>query len=616
MFTFFEKIITPFSDAEPPTVFSSLSDFIKKYSDGLTKYLFLLAALVVVVSVVELMLFRLLGLIVDWMTTSNPQTMFVEHGKMLMFAALLVIIVYPLFFALQNIIANQVVAPNYSMQIRWLAHKFLLSQSYSFYQHEFAGSIATRLMQTADAIREAVMKIFGIGVYITISFSGVLVLMLTLHVKLALLFGLWTICYFALLGFFLPRIGNVATDLAHARSQMTGRLVDTYTNFTTVKLFSHHRHELDYARESMQEMLGCVHPQMRLATMLSISLCMLNSALLLSVAAMSLWLWKSNLVTAGATATATALVLRLFGMSQWIIGEVAAVFQNLGTAKDGMHLLSEKLTIKDSDNADALKNPYGEIQFQDVLFNYNKSWGTGTNHLAPILNNFSLNIISGEKIGLVGLSGAGKSTIVNLLLRLFDPESGKISIGGQDIRYVDQESLRLSIGMVSQDPSLLHRSIEENLLYGNPKATKEQMIRAAKQAKAHDFIMGQSDREGNTGYQTQVGERGITLSGGQRQRIAIARVLLKDAPILILDEATSALDSDVEAAIQDNLQVLMEGKTVIAIAHRLSTIAKMDRLIVLDKGKIIESGTHRALLQQGGLYAQLWARQSFGLIGE
>lgn len=616
MFTFFERLATPFPNIQPPASFTSLPDFIRQYTKGLGRYFILLAVLSACVSIIELSLFRLLGAVVDWMEASTRETLFQQYGTKLFWATALVIVIYPLCLALQNLISNQVLVPSHSMRIRWLAHKHLLSQSYSFYQNEYAGRIVTKVMQTADASREAVMKLFGLGVYIFISFGGVLLLVGSLDLRLALPFLVWLICYLALLGYFLPRLGAVATGLANARSEMTGRLVDTYTNFLTVKLFSHDQHELGYAKESMQAVINNLNPQMRLATLLSMSLCLLNCTLLLSVTGFSLWLWTESLITTGASAAATALVLRLFGMSQWAVGEVASLFQHLGTAQDGMAMLASTQEIVDVESAGELQKPSANIEFKNVRFNYGKPWGADTCNKRPILDDFTLTIASGEKIGLVGISGAGKSTVVNLLLRFFDPEAGSILIGEQDICGLKQESLRSNIGMVTQDPSLLHRTIEENLLYGNPQATHAEMMRAAEQARAHDFISDLSDTEGNTGYKTLVGERGIKLSGGQRQRIAIARVLLKNAPILVLDEATSALDSEVEAAIQDNLQTLMKGKTVIVIAHRLSTIAALDRLVVIDKGRVVEVGTHQQLLDLSGIYAQLWARQSGGFIGE
>ena len=495
------------------------------------------------------------------------------------------------------------------MRIRWQAHRYLLGQSYQFYQNEFAGRIATKVMQTALAVRETIMKLLDVLLYVLVYFTGILVLAASLDLRLALPLLVWLIAYCALLYYFLPRLAKVSARQADARSDMTGRLVDTYTNISTVKLFSHSHREADYARSGMEHFLSTVYPQMRLATLLSSGVWLINALMIFAVAAMAIWLWSDALITTGAIAAAVGLVLRLNGMAQWIMWEVSALFENIGTARDGLNTLSIPREVQDQPSAKPLQISHSQIDFCSVNFNYGKGDG-------KLLHDFNLSIKPGEKIGLVGRSGAGKSTLVNLLLRFYDVESGRILIDQQNIAEVQQESLRAHIGMVTQDTSLLHRSIRDNLLYGKPDASEADMIRAAQQAEAHDFIMGLSDNQGRTGYDAHVGERGVKLSGGQRQRIAIARVLIKNAPILILDEATSALDSEVEAAIQANLTTLMQNKTVIAIAHRLSTIAALDRLIVLDKGQIIEQGTHQELLALGGVYAQLWAHQSGGFLGD
>jgi len=425
--------------------------------------------------------------------------------------------------------------------------------------------------------------------------------------RLAIPMLVWLTFYICLQAYFIPRLRKIATEQADARSSMTGRIVDSYTNISTVKLFAHTDSESDYAKQGMRSFLGTVYRQMRLGTGFNVSVQVSNYFLAFSVTALSIALWMESAISVGAIAIAITLALRLNGMAQWIMWEVSSLFENIGTVTDGISTLSKPNVIEDEQDAKPLVVQQGGIHFDNISFNYGENKG--------VINNLDLNIKAGEKVGLVGRSGAGKSTLVNLLLRFYDVEQGKIVIDGQPINDVQQESLRLQIGMVTQDTSLLHRSIRENILYGRPDATEEQMIDACKQAEAHEFIMGLTDNSGNTGYDAQVGERGVKLSGGQRQRIAISRVLLKDAPILVLDEATSALDSEVEAAIQESLYELMQGKTVIAIAHRLSTIAAMDRLIVLDQGKVLEQGTHQELIQGDGIYAQLWAHQTGGFLG-
>jgi ATP-binding cassette subfamily B multidrug efflux pump len=495
---------------------------------------------------------------------------------------------------------------NYPMRIRWQVHRYLLKQSMSFYQDEFAGRIATKLMQTALAVRECVIKLIDVLNYVIVYFLGMLFIVGSSDWRLAAPLVAWVVCYAALLRYFIPRLGKVAEEQADARSMMTGRVVDSYTNIQTVKLFSHAQRESSYAREGMKEFLVTVYRSMRLVTGLYGLLYIMNSLLLFSVSALSIWLWLGDAVTIGAVAVVIGLVLRLWGMSQWIMWEMSALFENIGTVQDGIGSISLPRLVEDQPGAKDIVVAKGDIVFDRVGFHYGKGKG--------VIENLSLAVKPGEKVGLVGRSGAGKSTLVNLLLRFYDLESGKILIDGQDIGAVTQDSLRAQIGMVTQDTSLLHRSVRENILYGRPDAGEELMVEAARRAEAIDFIATLADPKGRRGFDAHVGERGVKLSGGQRQRIAIARVMLKDAPILILDEATSALDSEVEAAIQENLYRLMEGKTVIAIAHRLSTIAAMDRLVVMDGGRVVEEGPHDVLVAKGGLYAQLWQRQSGGFL--
>tara|TARA_B100000446_G_scaffold89364_1_gene84026 strand:+ start:1 stop:1527 length:1527 start_codon:yes stop_codon:yes gene_type:complete len=497
---------------------------------------------------------------------------------------------------------------NYPMRIRWLVHRYLLKQSMAFYQDEFAGRIATKLMQTALAVRECVIKLIDVLNYIAVYFIGTLVLVGMADWRLTLPMLAWLAGYILLMRHYIPVLGQVANVQADARSVMTGRIVDSYTNIQTVKLFSHAKRESDYAREGMNEFMVTVYKQMRLVTTLYTLLYILNALLLLGVAGTALWLWVQGTISVGAVAVAVGLVLRLWGMSQWIMWELSALFENIGTVQDGINSISRPQVVNDLPDAQPLQVSQGDIRFESVEFHYGKGGG--------VMDHLDLHIRPGEKIGLVGRSGAGKSTLVNLLLRFYDVEAGRILIDGQNIAEVQQDSLRAQIGMVTQDTSLLHRSVRDNILYGRPDADEQMMRNAARNAEADQFIAALEDAKGRFGFDAHVGERGVKLSGGQRQRIAIARVMLKDAPILILDEATSALDSDVEAAIQENLNRLMDGKTVIAIAHRLSTIAQMDRLVVLEHGNIIEQGSHAELIEQNGVYARLWARQSGGFIGE
>jgi ATP-binding cassette subfamily B multidrug efflux pump len=475
-----------------------------------------------------------------------------------------------------------------------------------YFQDEFAGRIATKLMQTSLAVRETVVKLLDIGNYVLVYFGGTLIVAASADWRLMLPFVGWLGCYALLMRWFVPRMGKVSQQQADARSDMTGRIVDSYTNIATVKLFSHSQREQAYAREAMDGFLQTVYRQMRLGTIVHGVLYTLDMALLAAVGALGIWLWLHGHASVGAVAVASALALRLLGMSHWIMWELSALFENIGTVHDGISSISLPPTVDDAPAAPALPQVRGDVRFDDVAFHYGKGSG--------VIEHLALHIAPGEKIGVVGRSGAGKSTLVNLLLRFHDVEAGRIAIDGIDVAGVQQDSLRAQIGVVTQDTSLLHRSVRENILYGRPDATDDEMREAARQANADAFIAELVDAKGRRGYDAQVGERGVKLSGGQRQRIAIARVLLKNAPILVLDEATSALDSEVEAVIQENLYRLMQGKTVIAIAHRLSTIAAMDRLVVMDAGRIVEEGTHEQLLARGGLYAQLWQRQSGGFL--
>jgi len=516
-----------------------------------------------------------------------------------------------LLIAMQSLLKQQALAGNFAMRLRWVFHRNMLAQSMSFYQDEFAGRVAAKVMQTALAVRDTWMILADILVFIIIYFVTIVLVVGGFNLWLLAPFLIWLATYSLAIRYFVPRLAAVAKAQADARSLMTGRITDAYTNIATVKLFSHTRREAAYVQGAMSEFLKTVYRQMRMVTGFEIVNHALSMGLIGSTAGVTLWLWTQGRVGIGAVAAATAMALRLNGISHWVMWEMASLFEQIGTVQDGINTLARRRTVLDRPDAKALQITRGDIRFDHVTFAYGAD-----RTCAPVIDNLNLHVRPGEKIGLVGRSGAGKSTIVNLLLRFYDIAQGRVLIDGQDIALVTQDSLRSQIGMVTQDTSLLHRSVRDNILYGRPDAGEMEMVSAAKRAEAHEFILALADPDGRKGYLSHVGERGVKLSGGQRQRIAIARVLLKNAPILLLDEATSALDSEVEAAIQQSLYRLMEGKTVLAIAHRLSTIAAMDRLIVLDGGRIVEEGDHRRLLAKGGLYARLWAHQSGGFLGE
>ncbi len=606
MFRWFEQRVDPFPAAEPAEPPKTFFAFCWHYTRASWPYVVLDGLLVAVIAITEVWMFAFLGNIVDWLSAHDRATFLQTEGWKLAGMALVALVALPLTVLLQSLVHSQTLMGNYPMRVRWQVHRYLLRQSMSFYQDEFAGRIATKLMQTALAVRDCVIKVVDVLNYVGVYFTGMVLIVASADWRLALPLGGWVVSYSLLLVYFIPRLGRVSEEQADARSTMTGRIVDSYTNIQTVKLFSHARREAAYARESMAGFMDTVYRSMRLVTSLYGFVYLLNGLLLFSVGALAIALWLDEAVSVGSVAVAIGLVLRLWGMSQWIMWEMSELFENVGTVQDGLNSISLPRLVEDRPGAPELAVKRGEIDFEHIHFHYGKGKG--------VIGNLSLTVKAGEKVGLVGPSGAGKSTLVNLLLRFYDLEGGRILIDGQDISEVAQDSLRANIGMVTQDTSLLHRSVRENILYGRPDASEMQMIEAAGRAEVAGFIGAMADPEGRKGYNAHVGERGVKLSGGQRQRIAIARVMLKDAPILILDEATSALDSEVEAAIQENLYRLMQGKTVIAIAHRLSTIAAMDRLIVMDKGRIIEEGSHDELIARGGLYARLWRRQSGGFI--
>ena len=607
IFSWFESRVETYPESAPLTPEKGLLPFVWSGTEGVRKWILILGTMTAGIGIMEALLFQFMGKVVDWLGKYTPATLFAEKGWALAAMAAMMLFSIGWIFIASNV-RLQTLQGVFPMRLRWNFHRLMLGQSLGFYQDEFAGRVSAKVMQTALAMRDVVMTVADMVVYVLVYFITSGVILVALDGWLLLPFIGWIAGFALVMRLLIPKLGRTAAAQADARSLMTGRITDAYSNITTVKLFSHGAREAAYAKQSMEEFMVTVHAQMRLATLLHTCSFIVNTSLTLSTAALGIWLWHQGQVGVGAVATATAMALRVNGLSQYIMWESARLFENIGTVNDGMATLSKPQTILDKPKALPLKVSQGEIKFEHVDFSYEAG--------KPLLNGFNLTIRPGEKVGLIGRSGAGKSTIVNLLLRFYEPQSGTISIDGQNVDSVTQESLRAQIGLVTQDTSLLHRSVRDNIVYGRPDATDAEMISAAERAEAADFIPNLSDAKGRRGYDAHVGERGVKLSGGQRQRIAIARVMLKDAPILLLDEATSALDSEVEAAIQESLDKMMDGKTVIAIAHRLSTIAAMDRLIVLDKGRIIEEGSHAELLEKQGLYAKLWAHQSGGFLSE
>ncbi len=607
MFNYFENKLYPYPNVSEQVPPKGFFPFVWQATSGVRRYLAAMTLLTAAIGAFEALFFAILGRIVDWLSQIPPDQLWEqERTTLLLFAGLLA--ASPVLVGLQTLFKYQVLGGNFPMRLRWNFHRLMLNQSMNFYQDEFAGRVAAKVMQTALALRDVCFILGDILVYVTIYFFTLVAVVGSFSGWLTLPFICWFILYAVALRYFVPRLSRVAQSQADARALMTGRISDAYTNIATVKLFSHAGREAGYAKFAMQDFLKTVYKQMRLVTTFEIVNQTMGALLIISTTGVALLLWTNNQIGVGAVAAAGAMSLRLNGMSHWVMWEMASLFEQVGTVQDGIATLSRQHVVTDFPDAQPLQIRMADIRFEDVVFAYGG--------MRPVIDHLSLQVKPGEKIGLVGRSGAGKSTLVNLLLRFYDIEEGRIAIDGQDIKYVTQNSLRANIGMVTQDTSLLHRSVRENILYGRPDASDADMIAAAKRAEAHDFILRLTDPKGRTGYDAHVGERGVKLSGGQRQRIAIARAMLKDAPILLLDEATSALDSEVEAVIQSSLYRLMEGKTVIAIAHRLSTIAAMDRLIVMDKGRIVEEGNHQSLIALDGLYARLWSHQSGGFLGE
>ncbi len=610
-FTWLENYVDsfPMQRAEKPE--AKLFAFAFHYTKPFLPLLIASILFSTMIALIEVYLFAFIGNLVDLLSAANRATFWEDNSTKLILMGALVLLVLPILNFISEAISHQGLRGAFAMRIRWLAHRYVLRQSMDFFHNDYAGRVATKVMQAALGVRDAVMKITEVVVYVTVYFVGALVLVATSDYWLMVPLLVWLSGYGLACWYFVPRLGKLSEAQAELRSLVVGRVVDSYTNISTVKLFAHAEREDSYAREGMSWMLESVNRSMRMSTFMTSTLSLLSGILIFMMSGISIWLWHTGAITTGAIAFSIGLTLRLKAMSQWIIWEVAGLFEDIGVIQDSIETVARDRLVTDIPDARPLVVSKGEIVFDKVRFNYGKEQVEGR---PDIVDGFSLTVRAGEKVGLVGRSGAGKSTLANLLLRFYDIESGAIRIDGQDISQVAQESLRSKIGVVTQDTSLLHRSVMENLRYGMPDATLAEVAAAAQKAHAGEFIANLVDPKGRKGYDAHVGERGVKLSGGQRQRVAIARVLLKNAPILVLDEATSALDSEVESAIQENLYTLMEGKTVIAVAHRLSTIAAMDRLIIMDKGSIVEEGTHRQLLKRNGLYANLWKRQSGGFL--
>jgi ATP-binding cassette subfamily B multidrug efflux pump len=607
VFRFFENLVDPYVDyAEtdrPPT---RLWPFLKEYSRPFAGVFAVTGLMSVVVAAVEVWLIWYMGRLIDLLGSNDPGRVWADHGLELLLVAAFILLLRPLLHVLDVLLLNNAILPNFGTLIRWRAHKHVLRQSVGWFENDFAGRIANRIMQTPPAAGEVVFQVFD-----AISFSlayliGAAVLLIAADARLLVPMLIWFGFYLVLIRWTVARVGPASQAASDARSAITGRVVDSYTNIHSVKMFAHHSRELDYAREAIEHSRTTFQAEMRIFTTMDAVLVALNGVLIVGVVGWAMLLWMQGQASVGVVAAATALTLRLNAMTGWIMWALTTFFRQLGVVAEGMETIAQPIDLTDAPGAQPLRLTQGRIGIEAVSHHYGRGAGG--------LDRIDLSIAPGEKIGLIGRSGAGKSTLVKLLLRFYDAEGGRILIDGQDIGQVTQDSLRLAIGMVQQDSSLLHRSVRDNILYGRPDATEAQMIAAARQAQAHEFILDLVDPQGRRGYDAQVGERGIKLSGGQRQRVTLARVILKDAPILLLDEATSALDSEVEAAIQDTLYGMMEGKTVIAIAHRLSTIARMDRILVMDRGRIVEAGSHGELLALGGLYAGFWARQSDGFM--
>lgn len=608
MFRFFETLVDPYqpyaaSDTPPRRLWPFLAEYIRPF-----RKVFAATGLLSVISAfADVALIWYVGRLIDLLSQNGPAEAWALHGHEIIGVALAILILRPMLLVAQVALLHNTILPNFGTMIRWRSHAHVIRQPVGWFESDFAGRIANRIMQTPPAAGDAVFQTFDAMAFASVTVVGAGIMLAEADPRLLLPLVLWFSAYIALVNWTVRRAGPASKASSDARSAVTARVVDAYSNIHSVKLFAHHDRELAYARESIENARQTFAREMRIVTKMDLALTVLNGMLIVSVTGWAMWLWYHGQASLGTMAAATTLVLRLNNMTYWIMWAFTSLVQALGVVQEGMETITHPITLVDPPDAPALELRKGEVQIQSVSHHYGRGSGG--------LQDVTMRILPGEKIGVVGRSGAGKSTLVKLLLRFYDAEGGRILIDGQDISRVTQQSLRRQIGMVQQDSSLLHRSVRDNILYGRPDASEEEMIAAARKAEAHDFILTLEDPQGRRGYDAHVGERGVKLSGGQRQRVAIARVILKDAPILILDDATSALDSEAEAAIQEALYGVMEGKTVIAIAHRLSTLAEMDRIVVLDDGRIAEEGSHAELLAAGGLYARFWARQSGGFIG-
>jgi ATP-binding cassette, subfamily B, multidrug efflux pump len=608
MLRFFENLVDPYVDYtqsdNPP---NRLWPFMRQYLVPFRGVFTFAVIFKTLVAFGDVAIVWWVGRLIDQLA-QGPEAYWAAHGVEALWVGAVILIVRPLVAFVDVALLHNTITANFGTLIRWRAHRHVLRQPVGWFENDFAGRLANRIMQTPPAAGEAVFQVLDAVTFAVTTLIGAVILLADADPVLLVPLFIWIALYLALMRWTIRRAGPAATASSDARSAITGRVVDSYTNIHSVKMFAHHDREILYAKEAIEDSRQAFFREMRIITKMDFTLTVLNGGLIVGVSALALWLWFHGQATIGAVAAATALVLRLNNLTYWIMWATTNLVQSLGVVVEGMQTIAQPITLTDAPDARPLDLQQGRIETRGLVHRYGRKAGG----LGPV----DLQIAAGQKVGLVGRSGAGKTTLVKLILRFYDSDEGQILIDGQDIRQVTQDSLRARIGMVQQDSALLHRSVRDNILYGRPDATDAQMIAAAQKAQAHDFILGLQDGEGRKGYDAQVGERGVKLSGGQRQRIALARVILKDAPILVLDEATSALDSEVEAAIQDTLYGMMEGKTVIAIAHRLSTIARMDRIVVLDDGKVIEDGTHDELLARGGIYARLWARQSGGFLGD
>lgn len=609
IFSFFENLVPSFPQRNEGTPPKNPVKFILFFTRGLCGFFIAASVLNSVIAIGEALFFVCLGLVVDWTSSSTPHNFIALHGTSILVMLLCAGVILPVASVLHSLLIHQTISGNYSSQIRWQLHSYLLNQSLSFFNEEYAGSLANKVMQTSVAVRTAVMKLIDVMVHLIVYITTMLIMLSNANISLCIPLAVWLILYVSSLVCFIPQLRKASKQQSELRSTMVGRIVDSYTNISTVKLFGGHGKEEKYAKNAMDEFRHSEYRALRILTMFDVSVQFMNYTLLITLVMLSLWLWSNYLVTPGAIAIATAIAIRMINMSRWIMWEVGAIFENLGMIYDGIHTVSVPVSVRDPENPVKIDSFSNEIQFSHVSFCYKKSVG--------IIHDLSMKIKAGEKVGIVGPSGAGKSTLISLLLRFYDVDSGSVTIDGENIRNFTQDDLRSLFSMVSQDTSLMHRTVGENIEYGaEDELQKAELEEVAAATDSLNFIENLSDYRGGAGFDSVVGDRGVKLSGGQKQRIAIARVLVKNSPILILDEATSALDSQSEKCIQENLEKLMQGKTVIAIAHRLSTLKKMDRIVVLEKGQIVESGSHEELLKSDGMYRKLWDLQTEGFISD